>query len=114
MFDDNAKSFFNRAILTIVQRADLESRVISRAIVCELLKAQFFSFEVLHDRVNIALNIHLDKKVFRNHVSYTNDALKAVNNLDPRLEVLIAQIYEITIEHNGELFTRIALVHNVR
>lgn len=114
IFDDNAMAFFNRTMVEIVTRADLESRVIQKAIICELLKTRYLSFESLKFRVTQAIGTELADSVFRNHITFTNSCLRAINNLNPKQEVLIAEIYEITVEHNEKFFSRMVLVHNLR
>jgi hypothetical protein len=104
---------YNEAFLWIITRARLENRMFSRAIISELLKTQYISFGDLHYNV-CNLLAPISEHNFRNHIVLTNDYLKNIDNSNRNVEVLVARIHDITVEVEGEFYTRLALVHNVR
>lgn len=105
---------FNEAMLRLVTRADLENHMIGRAIIAELLQHDFMEFAVLYREVCGKFNAVITEKTFRRHIEFVNEKFRLINNMDMKHEITIAQIYEITVEVNGEFYTRIALVHNIR
>lgn len=107
-------SLFNAAMFRLISRADLENYPISRAIVAELLRVDFIKFGDLHLNVCNAVKANLTEKHLRQHIKFTNEKFRMINNLDIHEEVTLAQIYDITVEVNNRFFTRIALVHNIR
>lgn len=102
----------NQAIDAILSRANLKAHVVSCAIIEFLARQTSMKFGDLHKQVCEKLGVSMKEKHFRYAISYTNEALRLINNLDHKSEVCIAAIYEITVEVDGNYFTRFALVHN--
>lgn len=105
---------FNDAMERLTRRADLENHPISRALICELLQHEFMKFDELHASVCDAVMVSLTEKNFRSHIEFVNEKFRLINNMDVREDITIAQIYEITVEIDGQFYTRFALVHNIR
>jgi hypothetical protein len=120
MFMVNEK-LFNTAMLRLITRADLEPHLIGKCIVAALLRNDCMKFGDLHQTVCEQISSWpnrrvplIDEKVFRQHIKFVNEKFRLINNLDLKHSITIAHIYDITVEVEEKLFTRIALVHNIR